>query len=283
LPFGEQLAQQKAAGFSTTYRFTGKEFDVETGLYYYGARYYDPTIGIFHGVDPLAEQGPEYSPYVYTLNNPIRYIDPDGRWPDNPGSPWSYLIEGFRQYGQAIGSVVDKVWPTYEIGGSNKTSIVSETKAGSVKTSTSVTVSESYFKVTTQSLEESFKYGYSPIKVESGFNEQSTEASVSAETTVRGLTVYGNDKLNTDKKGTKNTTSAGVKVLKNLTPSTKAEAFGEGFCSYQCSGSTQGKTSAGVKVGGTITTSSSSTAGKTTVKTENKSSGYISAFWSWFN
>lgn len=66
----------------------------------------------------------------FTFNNPIRYIDPDGRYPDNPGNPWYYLIEPFRQYGQAAGSIVDKVWPTYEVGVSNKTSIVSETKAG---------------------------------------------------------------------------------------------------------------------------------------------------------
>ena len=45
------------------------EMDRETGMYYYGARYYDPRISIFVSVDPLAEQTME--PYLYTGNNPI--------------------------------------------------------------------------------------------------------------------------------------------------------------------------------------------------------------------
>jgi len=53
--------------------------DEETGLYYYGARYYDAKTSVWQSVDPLAEKYPSFSPYCYTLNNPINYIDPDGR------------------------------------------------------------------------------------------------------------------------------------------------------------------------------------------------------------
>ena len=81
LPFGESMAEQKAGGYSTRYRFTGKEVDEETGLYYFGARYYDPRISLWYGVDPMTEEGPEYSAYIYSFNNPIMYIDANGEWP----------------------------------------------------------------------------------------------------------------------------------------------------------------------------------------------------------
>lgn len=61
-------------------RYTGKPFDRDHGLdlYYYGARYYDPSLGRFTQVDPLRGKYPSWGPYVYTLDNPMRYVDPDG-------------------------------------------------------------------------------------------------------------------------------------------------------------------------------------------------------------
>ena len=49
-------------------------------MYYYGARYYDPRISIFVSVDPLAEKYRNVGGYVYVANNPINFIDPDGRY-----------------------------------------------------------------------------------------------------------------------------------------------------------------------------------------------------------
>jgi len=67
-PFGSTLSE---FGEITKYKFTGKELDA-TGLQYFGARYYSSDIGRFTQVDPL---GPGYA---YAVNNPLKFVDPDG-------------------------------------------------------------------------------------------------------------------------------------------------------------------------------------------------------------
>ncbi len=74
--------------FATKKKFTGKEVDDDTGLYYYGARYYNPAIARFVSVDPVSRDvgsaalftNPQrFNTYSYALNNPVKYTDPDGR------------------------------------------------------------------------------------------------------------------------------------------------------------------------------------------------------------
>ena len=79
LPYGELLVDEHSSSEDLPYKFNGKQFDEETGLYYYGARYMDPEISMWLGVDPMIEKYPEISPYIYCHNNPIVLIDPDGR------------------------------------------------------------------------------------------------------------------------------------------------------------------------------------------------------------
>jgi RHS repeat-associated protein len=79
VPFGEVFIEERNNTWNTPYLFNAKELDEETGLYYYGARYYDPRISLWLSTDPLQEKYPNISSYAYTVNNPIKYIDPDGR------------------------------------------------------------------------------------------------------------------------------------------------------------------------------------------------------------
>lgn len=78
LPYGELLVDEHSSSEDLPYKFNGKQFDEETGLYYYGARYMNPMASIWYGVDPLAEKYVTAGGYIYTLENPINLVDPDG-------------------------------------------------------------------------------------------------------------------------------------------------------------------------------------------------------------
>lgn len=69
------------AGGGVCYGFTGREYDSETGLYYYRSRYYSPKLGRFISRDlisPVIEFPESFHRYRYAFNNPLRYTDPDG-------------------------------------------------------------------------------------------------------------------------------------------------------------------------------------------------------------
>ena len=79
-PFGAQAASTGTA--KVKYKYTGKEQD-ESGLYYYGARYYDPAVGRFMSADsviPSVYDSQALNRYAYVRNNPIRLVDPDGHF-----------------------------------------------------------------------------------------------------------------------------------------------------------------------------------------------------------
>jgi RHS repeat-associated protein len=91
LPFGEETIDQ--ATVQNNKMFVGKEKDSESGLYYFGARYNDSTTGRFISVDSMGPVDPQtgevnqiilhdpqrFNRYAYGLNNPYKYIDPDGK------------------------------------------------------------------------------------------------------------------------------------------------------------------------------------------------------------
>src|SRR5205814_7043328 len=108
LPFGEELAagtggRTTAQGYSVgdgiRQKFTDKERDAETGLDYFGERYYASTMGRFTSVDPLGASARLSNPqsmnrYVFVLNNPLRYVDPDGL---KEKDPWDQLNDEERR------------------------------------------------------------------------------------------------------------------------------------------------------------------------------------------
>ena len=95
-PFGLNMEGNfTSPGYNQKYRYNGKELYGGLGWYDYGARYYDPAIGKFTGVDAWAEKYYSWSPYNYTYNNPIMFIDPTGNGP---------TTDYYNQKGKKIGT-----------------------------------------------------------------------------------------------------------------------------------------------------------------------------------
>ncbi len=100
-PFGTTRSHSGAT--LTNYKYTDQELDPETGLYNYGARYYDPMIGRFISPDPIV-QAP-FNPqslnrYSYCVNNPLKYVDPSGYgW-------FSWIGDFF----DSIGDIFTNIW-----------------------------------------------------------------------------------------------------------------------------------------------------------------------------
>ena len=112
LPFGEECttggcASNPALSGGEPRKYTGKERDKETGLDYFGARYYGAKTGRFTAVDPVYNwkenllDPQRWNRYAYVRNNPLRYTDPDGRvikLQDNASDTLKQQYKAAREY-----------------------------------------------------------------------------------------------------------------------------------------------------------------------------------------
>ena len=141
VPFGEVFIEERNNTWNTSYLFNAKEFDEETDMYYYGARYYEPRLSLWMSVDIMQEKYPNVSSYVYCINNLIILIDSDGKdiYPilfqttDNRGwangTPYrsnKKYMEAMRMFGQTnygrqfIGAFLKKNQSQYGVNGNGK-------------------------------------------------------------------------------------------------------------------------------------------------------------------
>ena len=78
--FGNTATQTGTLNPTNPFKYTGRELEEETGLYYYRARFYDPEIGRFINEDPIGFEGDGLNLYAYVKNNPINRTDPFGEF-----------------------------------------------------------------------------------------------------------------------------------------------------------------------------------------------------------
>jgi RHS repeat-associated protein len=116
--FGRVLSESSPS-VGDRFKYTGREYDSATGLYYYRARYYDPATGRFLSQDPLGFGGDDENLYRYVGNDPVNLTDPSGLRPPRPEGPPRPQYPSRPNRGQSGGGSVPPVgfrtWYEYDL------------------------------------------------------------------------------------------------------------------------------------------------------------------------
>lgn len=116
-----KLACSMPSAANRRVKLNAKEFDEETGLYYYGARYYELRLGLWMSTDPKAEKFPKMSPYAFSNNNPISYVDIDGFEPTPYPKALLGSVDYYKwRYNDFIKQNPGKKAPSYYLNYGNK-------------------------------------------------------------------------------------------------------------------------------------------------------------------
>ena len=134
-PYGMTFAESTATN-AQPYKYNGKELDTKGGLnlYDYGARHYDPVLGRFMTMDPMVEKYYSWSPYAYCLNNPLKYIDPNGKASQYPPGGGTRVHMGFTNWSPEKAARVGAIAQSTNASGKQAFAGSSVTLSGSVKT-----------------------------------------------------------------------------------------------------------------------------------------------------
>jgi len=160
--YGSERYRANTSAFSVSSRYTGQTLDEDTGLYYYGARYYDPELARFIQADstvPDPEFSQAYNRYAYVYNNPLKFSDPTGQ---NPywmaaagGFAGAYM--GAMQAAWAGGSIIMGAYVGL-VNGAAGTTVIPTTNNGSTVLTSALTGNTSTSSFTSESNASTWSY-----------------------------------------------------------------------------------------------------------------------------
>jgi len=152
-----------------TFTFSAKERDSETGLSYFGSRYYSSDLSFWLSVDPMAAKYASLSPYVYCADNPVKLVDPDG---DSLINPYKEAYDYFsKQYSEA------KI--SFDSYGNNKGAVgYSDAQEALNKVSTTLDEVSKLYKTINNAISSLKKYNYALYEMMNNYTNNGNRVDI---------------------------------------------------------------------------------------------------------